>query len=113
MRDRNHRHVLLDEAGGLFVQRKPCILICNLPSLGEHTLDVVESRSELTGGTGAEVEVQEVGGVGVVGAPTEHVHRELAGVARVEERTRLHDFDVDVDADVSKLVLDVDADGAG
>ena len=50
--------------------------------------------AELVAGTGAEVVVEEVGGIRVVGAPAQQVEAgQLAGIGVVDEGARLLDVD--------------------
>ena len=44
-------------------------------------MKVIEAGAKLLGGARAEVVVQEVGLIGIVGAPAQQVHRQTAGLA--------------------------------
>ena len=96
-----------EQLGDLLVQVEALLLVVDLTGLAEQLVDVGEALAELVGGARAEVEVEEVGGVGIVGAPAEQVERQLTGVAGVDEGGRLHRLDRRRDPDVGQLGLDV------
>ena len=77
VRHRDHRHVLLDQGVGLGVELVALGLVGQLGCLVQHIVDVSEAGAELLAGALPEVVVQEVGLIGVVGAPAQQVQRQL------------------------------------
>ena len=69
--ERDDRDVLLDEVVGRDVGGLAVGIGRRGRALRQGSGDVVERAAELRAGAGAEVEVQEVGDVGIVGAPAE------------------------------------------
>ena len=86
MSDGDHGYVLFYQLIGLAIDGQTSRRIGQRGAAAEGIPDVGEAIAKLLAGAFTEVEVEEVGGVGIVCAPTEHVEAvDLASVRGIEE----------------------------
>ncbi len=92
--------MLADQGIGLGIVGGPLRHVGLGGPIGKQSGDVRELGAKTLVRTGAEVDVQEVRDVRVVGAPAEQEQRELAGGLICEERGVVLDHELDADAEV-------------